>query len=125
MEEMNTVVKNVLTAMDAASLTDNKNYWDEKRENSINRECTRLRDENKIDELIKYILESIETYANEGKYELNIVFNDGRLMNEEVMKKLTDLKYRVFIKTMTTKRSNGVNKVDFVNSISWEKPEED
>lgn len=123
MEEMNIRVDE-LTAMDAASLADNKNYWDEKRENNINRECTRLRDENKIDELVKYIIECVEVYADEGKYELNIVFNDGRLMNEEVMKKLTDLKYRVFIKTMTIKQSNGVDKVYFVNSISWEKPEE-
>ena len=117
-------MKDALSAMDAAGLADNKNDWNEKMEYSINRKCTILRDENKIDELIKHILESIETYANEGKYELNIVFNDGKLMDEEVMKRLADLKYKIFIKTMTTKRSNKVDKIYFVNSISWENPEE-
>lgn len=117
-------MKDVLSAMDAAGLADNKNYWDEKREDNINRECTRLRDENKIDELIKYILESVEIYAEEGKYELNIVFGDGKLFTEKVKDELVKLGYDISIKNSSLKKANGVERVCFVNVINWKNPKE-
>ena len=117
-------MKDALSAMDAAGLADNKNDWNEKMEYSINRECTRLRDENKIDDLIKYILESIETYANEGKYKLNIVFNDGKLFTDDIKNTLVKLGYNISIKKLSLKKANGVEVVYFVNVINWSKPKE-
>jgi hypothetical protein len=117
-------IKKTLTAMDAAGLADNKNDWNEAIEYSINRECTRLRDENKIDELIKHILESIKTYANEGKYELNVVFNDGKLFTDDIKDPLIKLGYDISIKKSSLKKANGVEVVYFVNVINWSKPKE-
>lgn len=113
-------VEQVLTAKDAAELANNKSDWYNNLEHTINMECTKLRNENKIGELIEYILKSIRIYANEGKYELNIVFDDGTL-SKKVTKVLEELGYKVFfIKTMIISNQNtAIYRDYFVNSIRW------
>ena len=114
-------VEQVLTAKDAAELANNKSDWYNNLYHTINMECTKLRNENKIGELIEYIIKSIRIYANEGKYELNIVFDDGKLMSKKVTKVLEELGYKVFFSRAIdfSKQNTVVDRDYFVNSISW------
>ena len=116
--------KKLLTACQAAYLADNTNDHNEELVYTINRECTRLRDENNESGLLFYILENITAYSEKfGKYELKIVFTDGKLLDHKIREILEkQLKYKVSIDKMSIKRNDGVEEVYFVNVISWSNP---